>query len=393
LERRTGAVTFDLQLLVKPAGPDCNLACGYCFYRRVDDLHGPGVHRMSDDVLATMVRRYLKLRQPRSVFSWQGGEPTLMGMAFFERAVGLMQRFGRDGQPVSNALQTNGLLLDAPWCRFLRAYRFLVGLSLDGPAELHDCYRVDAAGGGSHADVLRALRLMQEERVEFNTLTVVNELTARHAKTIYAYLRDLGMRHMQFIPCIETAPRTRAPRPFSVTPEAYADFLCALWDCWKAECLDGVSIRLFDGLMSKELTGRSGLCYLDGACGVCPVVEHNGDVYPCDFFVRPEWKLGNVLRTPFEKLAARGRARRFRGARHKLPAACAGCPWAELCRGGCLKDRERLAGGFDAPTFFCETYKRFFAHARDDVTSLAARLRAAHPERFPPLAQDAQGFG
>ena len=235
-----------------------------------------------------------------------------------------------------------------------------------------------------------AFKLLQETGVEFNVLAVVNELTARHAGTIYNYFRSLGLRHMQFIPCVEADPQTHVPYPFSVGPEAYADFLCELFDTWLAdpatanpaattaqEAGDCVSIRLFDGLLQKELCGNSGLCYLDGDCGTCPVVEYNGDVYPCDFFVQPEQKLGNICATPLERIVMRSKARRFRSSRHKLPQECDDCEWRTLCRGGCLKDRQRISGGFDVPTYFCRTYKRFLAHAAGPIKRLAARLRKA----------------
>jgi uncharacterized protein len=298
-----------------------------------------------------------------------------MGLDFFQRAVDVARKVARPGTQVEHTLQTNGVLIDEEWCRFLHQHGFLVGLSLDGPAELHDRYRVTGAGAGTHADVMRAFHRMRAAGVEFNVLAVVNAHTASHAKDIYAYFRDLGMRFMQFIPCIETDPETFRPHPFSVTPEAYGDFLCELFEAWLPEAMDGISIRLFDGLLRKALTGNSGLCYLDGACGECPVIEHNGDVYPCDFFVQPEQKLGNVMQTPLEKLILRGRARRFRSARHNLPEACAACAWKDFCRGGCLKDRQRIAGDFAAPSWFCETYRRFFPHALPRVEALAARVR------------------
>jgi serine-type anaerobic sulfatase-maturating enzyme len=386
-------VIKSLQLLIKPAGSDCNIACGYCFYRRVGDMHGEGAHRMSDEVLTAMIRRYMKLRMPQSVFAWQGGEPTLMGLPFFERAVSLMQQFGQRGQSVSNALQTNGILIDEKWCKFLRGYNFLVGLSLDGPPEIHDHYRVTMNDKGTHAEVLRAFKLMQQSQVEFNTLTVVNELTAKHAKTLYGYFLELGMKHMQFIPCIETDSRTLEPHPFSVTPEAYADFLCELFDCWKKDVFDCVSIRMFDGILNKELTGCTNLCYLDGTCGECPVIEYNGDVYPCDFFVEPEQKLGNILKTPLDKIVTRAKARQFRAGRFKLPGDCEGCEWVNLCRGGCMKDRERIGGSFDVPTWFCETYKRFFPYVHDEIKSIAHKVREMHPDRYPPLPDGVEGFG
>ena len=375
----------DLQLLIKPASADCNMACRYCFYRRAGKLYPQEApHRMSDEVLGSLIRKYLRLHLPHSVFCWQGGEPTLMGLDFFRRAVNLMQQYGTGRQSVSNALQTNGLLLDADWCRFFRQYRFLVGLSLDGHAKFHDAYRKLSGQEGSHAEVLRSLRLMQENHVEFNVLAVVTELTAGHAGEIYGYFRELGMMHMQFIPCVETDPKTGDPAPFSVGPEAYGKFLCELFDAWLPEAKQCVSIRLFDGLLRRELSGNSGLCYLDGNCGYAPVVEHNGDVYPCDFFVQPEWKLGNIMTTPWAKLMERRRARLFRAARFRLPEPCSDCEWASLCRGGCLKDRQRIGGSFDVPTYFCTAYKRFFSHAAEPLRKLAAEVRA--DDGGPPTA-------
>jgi len=378
-----------LQLLIKPAGADCNQACGYCFYRgteRYYDAAGGrgGPHRMSDDVLRTVVRRYLRLRLPQSVFCWQGGEPTLMGLDFFRRAVQYMERYGVGGQPVSNALQTNGLLLDRDWCAFLRRYRFLVGLSLDGPRDVHDAYRTFSGGRGSHAEVVRKINLLRQEAVEFNILTVVTDVNVHRAAEIYRYFRDLGVTHMQFIPCLETDPETRPPHRCVLAPEAFGEFLCELFEEWLPEATHGVSIRLFDGLIRRELTGNSGLCYLDGVCGRCPVVEYNGDLYPCDFFVRPEWRLGNIATASLERLLLRRRARMFRGARHLLPEACVECEWADLCRGGCLRDRTPLANQASAgagpptrgPTRLCRAYQRFFAHALPRIRRLAAEAHA-----------------
>jgi len=282
-----------------------------------------------------------------------------------------MERNGESGQSISNAFQTNGLLLDEEWCRFFARYRFLIGLSLDGPAELHDAYRGASSGQGSYSEVIRALRFLREAGVEHNVLAVVTDLTARHAGRIYRHFRELGLAHMQFIPCLESGEGRGTAAPFSVSPEAYADFLCELFDLWLPEARNGVSIRLFDALLLRERTGRSGLCELDGDCAGYLVIEHNGDAFPCDFFVREEMRLGNIARTSPEKLRERAPARKLRGARHRLPEACGQCEWRELCRGGCLKDRERLAGRLDAPTYFCRTWQRFLPHAAEPIRNLA----------------------
>jgi len=372
----------DFQLLIKPVSADCNQACRYCFYRRAGALYADRpVRRMSHHTLEMLVRRYLKLGMAQSVFSWQGGEPTLAGLDFYRAAVQLMQLHGRGGQSVSNALQTNGLLLDDDWCRFLRQYRFLVGLSLDGPAEIHDKYRLRGDHQGTHAEALRALKRLQEHEVPFNVLAVVTSASASQAKRVYNWLREQGVTHMQFIPCIE-AEADGQPSPFSVSSEAFGEFLCELFDAWLPDARNGVSERLFDSLVQRELTGRSGMCILDGACGGYLVVEHNGDAYPCDFFVEDAWRLGNIEKTPLETLMQRGRMRQFRALRG-LPETCESCRWKELCRGGCLKDRSRYGGRFDRPTTLCLAYERFFEHAMASIRSLAREIRD-NPSRRPP---------
>jgi len=313
---------------------------------------------------------------PQTVFCWQGGEPTLMGLPFYQSAVSLMQRYGRGQQSVSNALQTNGLLLDKDWCEFLRNYHFLVGISLDGPAEYHDKNRLITPGKGTHAEVLGKTKLMRDHGVEFNILTVVSAANAGHAKEVYSYFREMGQMHMQFIPCVESNPETLQPEPFSVTPEAYGDFMCEIFDLWLPEALNCVSVRLFDGLLGRELTGNSGLCSFETICGHCPVIEYNGDVYPCDFFVQPEWRMGNVMTMPFEKLHQRKCAREFRSAKFHLPTECDNCEWKELCKGGCLKDRQRITGGFDAASYFCVAYKHLFKHIHAPMKELANKVRA-----------------
>jgi uncharacterized protein len=372
----------DFQLLIKPVSADCNQSCRYCFYRRAGALYADRAsHRMSQQVLDLLVRRYLKLGMAQSVFSWQGGEPTLAGLDFYRAAVQLMQVHGKGGQSVSNALQTNGLLLDDEWCSFLRQYRFLVGLSLDGPAEIHDRHRIRGDDQGTHADVLRALKRLQEQEVTFNVLAVVTSASASQARRIYGWLREQGVAHMQFIPCVEAEPDGR-PSPFSVSAEAFGEFLCELFDAWLPEARHGVSERLFDALIQRELTGRSGMCVLDGACGGYLVVEHNGDAYPCDFFVEDAWRLGNIEKTPLDALMQRGRMRQFRALR-RTPEQCESCRWKDLCRGGCLKDRSRFGAAFDRPTTLCLAYQRFFDHAMDSIRALAREIRD-NPSR-PPL--------
>ncbi len=388
------AETAPRSILVKPAGPDCGMACGYCFYSGKAGLYPEtATHRMDEAVLDATLRQFLD--QPASELSigWQGGEPTLMGLPFFERAVALEERYG-DGKTIGNGLQTNGLLLDRRWARFFRQYRFLIGLSIDGPADVHDRYRVRRGGGGTWARVRDAARMLLEEGVPVNALTVVNDVTARFPDEIYDHHRALGLDYMQFIPCVETDPSDpRRAAPFSVTAEAYGAFLCRIFDRWRADFRDGkpqASVRFFESL----LFGYAGLappdCTLCETCGDYLVVEHNGDVYPCDFFVEPAERLGNLMGAPLAGLYASDRQRDFGRRKAALPGACVVCPWLARCRGGCPKDRRRDPRDLGV-SHFCAAYQRFFAHADGEFEQLVTAWRRRTAAGEAPRERAAAG--
>jgi len=359
----------DFQLLIKPVSGDCNLACRYCFYRRTAEMYPESrTHRMPPEVLERMIAAYLAAMRHRSaVFAWQGGEPLLAGLDFFVDAFALMARHGRGGQPVANTVQTNGVLMDRDWARLFAAYRVLVGVSLDGPREIHDHYR-----GQTFDAVMAGIRHLRDAGVEFNILTMATSDSAARGAEIYRFLRSEGFTHLQFIPCVEGDPQTGQPAPWTVMAEAFGDFLCAVFDAWREEGAGEVSVRLFDAIMEREIVGRSSLCELDGPCSGYLVVEHNGDVYPCDFFVRPEWRMGNLATDDFDALFGRRQWRDFCGQRQANLPACAGCEWRDRCRGGCCKDR-LLAGGVTSRSFLCTAYRRFFAHAEGYLRDLARR--------------------
>jgi uncharacterized protein len=348
-------------VLIKPAGPDCNLGCTYCFYLDKAALFPPGAHRMTEPVLAATLRQMLAQDAAAVSFSWQGGEPTLMGLGFFQKAVDYEMAFGR-GQTVSNALQTNGIRLDATWARFLAKYRFLVGLSLDGPAHVHDKYRVNHGGKGTWRKVDDRARMLLDAGVAVNALTVVNDYSAQHADEIYAYLRDAGLAYMQFIPCYEPG------KPYTVTPEAYGEFLCRVFDLWRADFENGVpttSVRWFDSLLNLYAGRAPNDCTLLEECGTYLVVEHDGGVYSCDFYVQEGGRLGSVSDNDLAALYAGVRQREFGAAKARLAPACQACEWLTVCRGGCPKDRAEVS-------YFCAAYKRFFAHAGGELRRLAA---------------------
>ncbi|RKY68512.1 MAG: anaerobic sulfatase maturase [Candidatus Latescibacterota bacterium] len=364
------------QLLIKPAGPDCNLQCVYCFYRRVSEFFPTGqVHRMSRDVLEEMIRQYLSLRFPVSCFSWQGGEPTLCGLNFFEEAVRLQMEHGRNGQVVSNAFQTNGILLNQEWCRFFNQYKFLVGLSLDGPRYLHDFYRKKDSRG-SWEGVMRAARLLSEHEVEFNILAMVTRKSETKARELFHWFLDHNFRYLQFIPCLERLPQ-KGLAPFSATPEGYGDFLCELFDLWWENRNRQISIRLFDTVLERLVYGRPTLCIFSPVCQSYLVVEHDGSVYPCDFFVRKDTRLGNLMEKPLEEIFHSPAYKRFGERKSVLPDECRRCEWLSFCWGGCQKDRVDRQGRPAAKTLFCHSYRQFFSHAMPRLMSLVKGLQSS----------------
>ncbi|MCF7972885.1 MAG: anaerobic sulfatase maturase [Phycisphaerae bacterium] len=357
-------------LLIKPAGPDCNMACAYCFYAQTEALFAPGEHRMSDLVLETLVQDYLSVNMPTHHFIWQGGEPTLMGLPFFERAVALQKQYGHKDRVVSNALQTNGLRLDKAWCEFLREHRILVGISLDGPESLHNHYRVDDRGQGTFARVMQSISLCREQGVEFNTLTLLNSENVTQPDRVFDFLVQEDFRFVQFIPCTDRHPRTGDPMPYAVTGPQYGAFMCRIFDRWVAHGVDRLSVRLFDSLVSYILEGHHTCCTFNKDCDNYVVVEHQGDVFCCDFYVTPETRLGNIMDTPVATLA-RGEAKRsFARAKRKIPASCFVCRHHALCRGGCPSDRPE--GDGDTKNCMCEGYQLFFDHALPRLKEIVA---------------------
>lgn len=360
-------------VLIKPAGPDCNLACQYCFYLEKAELFPETRHhRMSDDILKETVRQVMQQGGQNISFGWQGGEPTLMGRDFFERAIQYQARFGRQGQVVGNGLQTNGWLIDKNWAALLHDANFLVGLSLDGPEHVHDRYRRTAGGQGTWQRVAQARDVMLENGVEVNALIVVNDYSVQFAKEIYEYHKKNGLVHMQFIPCMEPDPQQpHQPIAYAVPPEPYGAFLCTLFDLWMSDFRFGkptTFIRWFDSLFYTYVDMPAPECTLLPECGVYVVVEHNGDVYSCDFFVDPEWRLGNVMQDQLQELLNSARQNQFGCAKAILHERCQICPWRMHCHGGCPKDRLVSGDGLDP---LCPAYETFFAYADAKFKKLA----------------------
>jgi uncharacterized protein len=353
-----GAAPRIHSLLVKPVSALCNLDCAYCFYRdRDSDPYGSApLRRMSDETLEQLIEGYLFYSYPNSLFAFQGGEPMLAGRAFFERLIEYQKRYARGGgHAISNILQTNGVLLDDSWCRMLKEYRWLVGVSLDGPEAVHDRYRRGKPGGGTWKDVIRGLEALRKNGVEqHNVLCAVSQANVERAAELFKFFRSLGIDYIQHIPVAE---RDGAGRllPFSITPEQYGRFLSETFDLWWPERRT-VRVRNFDSI-AEAIAGQPSSCTMRETCDSYAVVESNGDVYPCDFFVEKSWILGNIAVNSWSEIARSRRRYAFAAQKSSVPGACGKCEYQAICRGGCPKYR------FDRQDYFCRAYQTIFGKA------------------------------
>lgn len=360
------------QLLIKPVSYKCNLRCSYCFYLRVKDVYPKVQHpKMNEKILETMISQYLGYRFEESIFGWQGGEPTLAGLDFFENVVALQQKYGKSGQIVGNALQTNGILIDDEWCQFLNKYKFLVGLSLDGPKSIHDKYRKTAGGKSVWEKVMKAANLMRKYQVEYNILCVISKANVNRVKEIFQFFIENGFYYLQFIPALEVDVAGKKA-PFSINSIQYGKFLCELFDLWK-NMPNEVSIRLFDSLLAKKMGYPGGLCALDQNCADYLLIEWNGDVYPCDFFAKDSYKVGNLMKTDLATLLHK-RNDTFGKLKTNLATECLECNWLALCYGGCVKDRLFADNPHPKKTYYCEGLKIFFEHSDQWFSNYAQNL-------------------
>jgi uncharacterized protein len=369
-----------LSLLIKPASSLCNLRCRYCFYHALcQDRTVPSHGLMAEDVQEAIVRRVFAEADDQVTLAFQGGEPTLCGLPFYERLIEQAAHYNRKRLPVHYALQTNGQLIDQAWARFFAKHQFLIGLSLDGYKDLHDSVRIDAAGAGSFTRTLQAAAWFNKEAVEYNILAVITAQAARHAEKIYRFMQKNDFRYLQFIPCLAPLGRDAAADPHALTSERYGSFLLRLFDLWYEDWQNGrpVSIRLFDNwvrLLSGEYPEQ---CGLSGSCSCQMVIEADGGVYPCDFYVLDEWRLGSVLTESFADLVRTPAALRFVADSRQHPTACRDCRWYPLCRAGCRRDRIPDPQNPDEPAMnrFCQAYQMFFAGAVPRLERLANTWR------------------
>lgn len=392
--------------MTKPAGPLCNLDCGYCFYLEKTKLF-PDNHlfKMSDEVLEAYIRGYIESQPGKEVsFAWQGGEPTLAGIDFFRKAVALQKRYA-GGKSIENAFQTNGTLLNEEWCHFLRDEGFLVGISIDGPQELHDIYRLDRKGRGTYRDVVRGIELCKKHGVSFNTLTVVHRENVKKPLEVYRSLREIGSQFIQFIPLVErkadSASETlgldlahppdkstleaEAFQPemteWSVPADELGEFFCRIFDRWVSRDVGKVFVQLFDGTFAKWLGAPGGPCVFAETCGRALALEHNGDLYPCDHYVYPRYHLGNVAETPIASMADGRKMADFGEAKRSgLTQQCRTCDYRFACNGDCPKHRFIYSrDGEYGLSYLCSAYYRFFKHSEPAMKKMAELYAQGRP--------------
>jgi uncharacterized protein len=362
-------------LLIKPAGADCNLRCIYCFYLEKCNLYpGSRKHRMPDSVLQKLIQSYMATPQPTYSFAWQGGEPTLMGLDFFRRVTELQKSYGKTGDVVSNGIQTNATLIDDAFAEHLGRYRFLAGVSLDGPSGIHDRFRQTRGGGPSHAAVLKGIDALKRHNVEFNILVLVSQANVNRARDVYRYLVDEGFFYHQYIPCVEFDDHGKL-LPFAVSGPEWGNFLCEIFDQWYPQDVHSVSIRHFDSLLHKMIDSSVTVCTLGENCCQYFVVEHNGDIYPCDFFVQKDLKLGNVMQTTWNQAQSSPVYREFGAHKAAWNKTCETCEFLNLCCGDCLK--HRIYGTHSARNLsrLCSGWNQFFKHSVDKFNELAQTIR------------------
>jgi uncharacterized protein len=371
-------------IMAKPTGSACNLNCDYCFFLKKEKLYAGSGFRMSDEVHEAYIRQLLEAHQVSQVtVAWQGGEPTLMGLDFFRRSVELQKKHAKPGTRIENTFQTNGILLNDEWCRFFHENNFLIGLSMDGPKELHDAYRKDKGGRGTFERVVRAAHLLQKHKVEINILCTVNRKNADHPLEVYRFFRDeLKARYIQFIPIVERDNETGYQEGNKVTDrsvqsEQFGRFLIQIFDEWVKKDVGNTFVLNFDGALAGWLAMAGTVCIFGPTCGLGMALEHNGDLYSCDHFVEPDYYLGNILKTSMIDLVGSEKQRRFgQDKKDSLPRYCRECEVLHICNGECPKNRFlETPDGEQGLNYLCPGYKAFFKHADKPMRIMANLIR------------------
>ena len=363
-----------VNLLIKPASSLCNLRCKYCFYADVSESRQrSSLGMMSLETLEQIVRRAFEYADGFAGFAFQGGEPTLAGLDFFRSLLTFQEKYNAKKLPVHNSIQTNGMLINEDWAKFFSDHHFLVGLSLDGTRESHDALRQDAAGHGTFDRVIRAAETLSRYRVDFNILCVVNNFVARHPRRVYEQLKSYGF--LQFIPCLDGFEAEK--NAFSLTPARYTDFLRQTFDLYYRDFMSGhyVSVRNYDNYIHMLMGHPPENCAMNGQCSCYCVVEGDGSVYPCDFYVLDDWKLGHVADNTLSEMIASKRAAEFIAASQYVSEKCRSCRYYPICRGGCRREREPFINGHPGLNRLCDCYRTFFDENLNRMLGIANILQ------------------
>ena len=407
-EKQAGPVAFSTML--KPAGSACNLDCHYCYYLDKAVQYGGRQAVMSDELLELYVKQYICANEVDTVqFCWHGGEPLLLGVDFYRRAMEFQRKYA-DGKRIENTLQTNGTLVDEAWCDLFASNNFLVGVSLDGPEDIHDAFRLTKGGKPTFARVMETVRMFERSGVEFNTLSVVNRRCEGRGAEIYRFFRDtVHSKYMQFLPAVEhvvdkpgfhrpliVSPDREGARvaEWSVTAEGYGRFLCDVFDQWVVGDVGRYYVQMFDASLAQWCGVQPGVCSMGETCGDALVVEHNGDVYSCDHFVYPEYKLGNIAQTPLDEIYRTAKRREFGlNKRNTLPTECLRCKFYFACRGECPKHRFDRGADGSPKNSLCEGLKIYFRHVEPYMEYMRDLLaRQQSPAWVMPFARKRMGL-
>lgn len=360
-------------LLIKPASADCNQDCTYCFYLDRAKLYPRAQRRMSSKVLKRVISSYMRTRQPHYVITWQGGEPTLMGVDFFKQAVKLQQNYGQPGSIVSNGIQTNALLIDDEFAQFFAAHHFLVGVSLDGPEYIHDTYRKYKNGKGSYKNVIKGIESLKRNGAEFNILTLVTQANVKKGKEVYQFLCEKGFFYHQYIECVEFDKRGNL-QPYAITGEEWGNFLCDVFDEWIKSDIYRVSIRLFDAILAHMVENLYTICSMGRRCDQYFVVEFNGDIYPCDFFVERGLKIGNINKNSWRDLLESPIFSDFAAQKSIWNHRCDKCKYLSFCSGDCLKNRFYTQKNPGQLSWLCKGWKIFYEHTLPGFQVIAEKI-------------------
>ena len=385
-----------LYVMLKPAGAHCNLACKYCYYLEKNNLYqNSHRHLMSDDMLEQFTREYIEAQtMPQVLFTWHGGEPLMRSIDFYKKALALQKKYAH-GKQIDNVIQTNGTLLTDEWCEFFAKNHWLVGISIDGPQEYHDHYRVTPAGKPSWEKVMQGISLLKKHRVEWNAMAVVNAYNAEHPLEFYHFFRDNGCQYLQFTPIVERLTEHEDGRTLasladdreipladaSVTPEQWGNFLCTIFDDWVRHDVGKTFVEIFDCTLANWMGVLPGICAYSKECGHAGVMEHNGDVYSCDHFVFPEYKLGNIREQSLIDMLYGEKQQAFSRLKHtSLPRQCKECDMEFACHGECPKNRfEKDKYGEPGLNYLCQGYYQYYTHVAPYMDFMKRELLAQRP--------------